>query len=124
MEITPSSERIAKALEPLLSLKKDEFSNKDIGYFYRIAEFFVDISSEKYSVLLFSCACYILFKMNIEELTKFKFRRDQFFIYSEHVMPLFIGKYDKSQVMNALFRYCCFIMIHKNLDINKIIIYN
>ena len=124
MEATPSSERIAKALEPLLTLRKDLFNDRDIGYFYRVAEFFVDIPSEKYSVLLFSCACYILYEMKIEDLVKFKFMRNHFFKISEDVFPLFKGTYDKQQIMNGLFRYCCFIMIHKKLDINKIIIYN
>jgi hypothetical protein len=122
MDNIPQADRIAKALEPLLVLNKNLFADKDIGYFYRIAEFFTDISSEKYSVLLFSCSCYILYKMNIEDLLKFKFYRDDFFKYIEDVMPLFRGKNDKIQIINGIFRYCCFIMISKNLDMNNIIV--
>lgn len=122
MENIPETERIAKSLEPILILNKNMFLDKDIGYFYRIAEFFTDISSEKYNVKLYSCACYILFKMNIEDLINFKFERDKFYEYAEHIMPLFKGKTDNTQIINALFRYCCFIMLNKNLDMNNIII--
>lgn len=122
MENNPQAFRIAKALEPLITLNRSLFANRDIGYFYRVAEFFVDIPSEKYSVLLFSCSCYILYIMKIEDLSNFKFYRDDFIKISDDVMPLFKGKNDKNQIMNALFRYCCFIMINKKLDMNKIII--
>lgn len=122
MENIPETDRIAKSLEPLLTLNRSLFIDKDIGYFYRIAEFFTDISSEKYNVKLYSCACYILYKMNIEDLINFKFYRDDFFKYIEDILPLFKGKNDKTQIVNALFRYCFFIMLNKNLDMNNIII--
>jgi len=120
---TPATERVAKTLEPLLTSQKQVFDGKDVGYFYKIAEYFTDITSEKYSLLLFSCSCYILYKMNIEDLLKFKFYRKDFFTYSEHVMPLFKQSYDKSQILNGLYRYCLFIMLQKNIDISKIIIF-
>lgn len=112
--------RIAQSLEPLLKINdsRAKYFGQDLSYFEFIADTFVEISSEKYNVQLYSCACYILFNMNVKK-PDFRFDLQMYAELLSEVMPLFDKNYDKNQIKYAIFRYVCFILTqfnYKNIE--------
>jgi len=115
--------RIATSLEPLLKVNnpRARYFGKDLSYFEFIADTFVDINSEKYNVLLYSCACYILFNMGVRK-PDFQFNLQLYTELMGELMPLFSKNYDNNQIKFAIFRYVCFILIQFNYkDLEKLI---
>jgi len=116
-------ERIANTLEKLLNYKNTKacYNGKSTEYFVTIAEDFTDIDSEKYNLLLFSSACYILYNMKIQD-SDFRFVRTDFYKLLSEVKPLFHTSFDITQINNSIFRYINFILINRNINIEQIIV--
>lgn len=116
-------DRISKSLEKLLTFenKDSRYYGKNKEYFITISESFTDIESEKYNVLLFSCACYILYNMNIDK-PNFIFDKKIFLSILEDLYPLFNKTFDRIQIQYGIFRYICFILSYKNININSVLV--